>query len=663
MSVHNRMISVVLLILICSGVVHMPLGAQDAEKQVEKDAAKSAYDAIRDRIGNSEAIEKNLTSPITGGASFSTFDGRQQFSQPVSCPSSQAYLELFYGIGSGGDLMPLTVKQDSDFNGQFDWAPSLTGPVSGVCANGVISCRAGTFDDCRALGWQSSGGKLRLEETELRELAGCYCVNNSCGSGLAFSNRATILDDLAGGMAGALMVEDARYAVSAVSREDFLIRLSGQDAGACNVASGTTGSVRQEQYVDDPMRLSSDAFTASSSDRTFGLVSNIPSGDAAHLSRSGCKIERQVTLDEVLASDIIARVTSSADYAESSCAGDPDCFLFSLGDNTDNHIEKKGCNIFTEEVVWTVDRLDRLNEARLIDSDYEDQIHVSVNGTMIFATGGFNGASDPDDCQIDDQRSVSINRSFRHALKEGVNRMTLKIAVRKRGSGQVRGIIRYEPGCDLVETLDSTCGPFASNDDCRLIAETVDGVSTWRNGGRTGLTPLRQTRTLYGAKCTETFSRDWFSRDRDYECESDNAAGRGFDFTRMNHIFENSGTSSYSDLREGSDGSPQVFGGTYSFDTDYGTRDCEQICRVSVTEPDTEVASAGVVGALHKNPNTENYRYLNCAGNVCPAGPGETIEKDCGCLSEFNDAITVMQTFRLAGQDLTCTTGVQQKLD
>jgi hypothetical protein len=35
---------------------------------------------------------------------------------------------------------------------------------------------------------------------------------------------------------------------------------------------------------------------------------------------------------------------------------------------------------------------------------------------------------------------------------------------------------------------------------------------------------------------------------------------------------------------------------------------------------------------------------------------------DCGCLNEFNDAVTVMQTFRLAGQDLTCTSGTRQAL-
>lgn len=639
----------------------LPLFAQEepTAQDEQKDAATSAYDSVKGRFGDSDAIGKNLTSPLTSGRSFQTLDGTKSFNQRLSCPSSQTYLELFYGIGAGGDLSPVSVQQDTNFDGSYDYTVAFSDPVSAVCANGIISCSAGTFDNCIPYRWDTSGTRLAFTEVELDDLAGCYCVNNSCGSNLAFSNRMTILDDLAGGMSGALMAADARFAISTVERRDFVIKLSGQDAGAC----GAAGPNNQERYVDNPSALSRDAFAASSGDTVFGLVSSVPTGDDIGLTRNACKVERQVTLDEVLASDIITRVTSTADYVEGGCVGDPDCFTFALGDDTDNHIEKKGCNIFTEEVVWHLDNIERLTEARLLDSTYEDQIHISVNGATVFATGGFNGISDPDQCQIDDQASVTINRSFRSALQEGTNRLVFKIAVRKRGSGIVRGVIRYRPGCDLVETLDDTCGPHAANDACRLVEETVDGVSTWHNGGRTGLTPLTQTRTLFGAKCVETFSRDWFERDRTYECEGDGAGARSFDFARASHIFVNAGVDQYSDLRPGSDGAPQTFGGTYSFDADFGINDCEQICKVTKDEEDTEVSATGVVGALHKNPNTKNYNYLTCSGNVCPVGPGETIEKDCSCLSEFNDAITVMQTFRLAGQDLTCTTGTRQKIE
>lgn len=636
----------------------VPAFAQDAADQ--KQSAEQNFDAIKGKFGDKDAFEKNFTSPLTSGTNFSTLDGSQSFQQRLSCPSSSNYLEVFYGIGSGGDLTPISVQQDTNFDGRFDHSVAFANPISGVCANGIISCNAGTFDNCASYRWSAnSGTQLGLSEVELNELAGCYCVNNSCGGNLAFSNRSTILDDLAGGMAGALMERDPRYAVSTVAREDFVIRLSGQDASACSPAPDAA----QQQYANNPSRLSSDAFAASAADPVFGLVSNMPSGDALLLTSNDCRIERSVTLDEVLPTDIISRVTASAEYGEGACAGDPDCFEFALGDDTDNHIVQKGCNIFTREIVWSVGKLDRITEAVLTSATYEDQIHISVNGVQVFSTGNFNGVTNPDKCQIDDQESIGINRSFQSALQEGTNRLVLKIAVRKRGSGQIRGRIRYRPGCDLVENIDNTCASNTSNDDCRLVGESVDGVRTWLNGGRTGLTPIAQTRTLYGATCSETFTRDWFERTRTYECEATGAGARGFDFARSAHIYSNSGIDQFSDIRPSSDGSLQTFTGSYNFDADFGIGDCEQICKVSIDEIDTEVSSSGVVGALHKNPNTKNYSYHSCAGNVCPVGPGETIVNDCGCLNEFNGAVAIMQTFRLAGQDLTCTSGTRQALE
>lgn len=648
-------------LVVALGIGMLQTSASDAAQgsQDQKSKAQQTYDAIKTRFGNKGALESNFTAPLTSGTSFSTLDGSKTFNQRLSCPSSANYLEIFYGIGSGGDLSPIRVQQDSNFDGRFDWNVAFSNPISGVCANGIIACDAGTFDNCASYQWTAgSGTRLALQETSLSELAGCYCVNNSCGNSLAFANRSTILDDLAGGIAGALMQKDPRYAVSTVDREDFLIRLAGQDASACtSLPDGT-----QHEYFDEPASLLSDAFAASAGDSVFGLVSGIPSGDALLLTRKSCRIERRVTLDEILGTDIINRVTVSTEYGEGACAGDPDCFHFSLGDDTDNHIVKKGCNIFTREIVWNIDHKDRLKEAFLFDATYEDQIQISVNGTHIFATGGFNGVTDPDKCQIDDQASVSIGRSFLHALQEGTNRLVLKIAVKKRGSGQIRGRIRYEPACELVEATDDTCAPHAANEDCRLIEETVDGVRTWQNGGRTGLTPISGSRTLYGAKCVETFARPWFERDRAYECEADNAGAMNFDFGRSAHILANSGVDQFSDLRPGSDGSLQTFSGNYSFDADFGINDCEQICKVSVSEPDTEISSSGVAGSLLKNPNTKNYNYHSCAGGVCPVGPGETLVTDCGCLNEFTGAVAIMQTFRMAGRDLTCTSGTRQPL-
>ena len=41
-----------------------------------------------------------------------------------------------------------------------------------------------------------------------------------------------------------------------------------------------------------------------------------------------------------------------------------------------------------------------------------------------------------------------------------------------------------------------------------------------------------------------------------------------------------------------------------------------------------------------------------------PAGPGEEIVSACGCLDDFPEAVVMMQTVRLAGADMTCTSVV-----
>jgi len=643
------------LILLCIAF-SFTAEAQDTSED-QKDRAKELIDGVSEKFGSSDKVEQNLTNPLTSGSSFTTLDGSQSFNQQLSCPSSSSFLELFYALGAGGDLAPVIVKQDTDFDGEYDYNFTLPVPVSGVCANGIISCNNGTWSNCSYHLWNAgTNDRLGLKEANLADLAGCYCVNNSCGSSLAFGNRYTILDDLAGGMSGALMQRDPRYAISAVDKQDFVIKLSGQDTRTCSPDTTTP----QHNYYQNAVTMADDAFTASAGDEVYGLVTGIPSGDDALLTTNACTIERTVDLEEILATDIFARVTSTPDYEEYACSGDEDCFEFGLGNDEDDHIRQDGCNIFTERVVWNIDRIDRIKEATLLHANYEDQIAIRVNGQLIFNTGGFNGNSDPSDCQINDQASVSINRSFKSALQNGQNELVMKIAIKSRGSGKLYGRLRYEPSCELVESVANSCARYADNDACRIIEETVDGVKTFQNGGRTGLTPISQTRTLHGVKCSETFTREWFDRSRKYECEADAEDAMTFDFSRQEHIYANSSIDQFADLQEGSDGSYTPITGDYTIDTEYGIAECEEICKTQSDEVDAEVSSTGVVSDVLKDPEYTEYNYHRCSAGVCPVGPGETVVEDCGCLNEFPQAMAMMQTFRLAGKDLICTSGTKK---
>ena len=59
------------------------------------------------------------------------------------------------------------------------------------------------------------------------------------------------------------------------------------------------------------------------------------------------------------------------------------------------------------------------------------------------------------------------------------------------------------------------------------------------------------------------------------------------------------------------------------------------------------------------NPAGWDTFYHVCdASNVCPAGPGEQIVSACGCLDDFPEAVVMMQSVRLAGADMVCTSAV-----
>ncbi|MFC3052352.1 hypothetical protein [Kordiimonas pumila] len=636
------------------------LWAKDGDEQSTlKDQAADTYAAIRDRFAGADAVSQNLSSPLLSGTAFTTLDGRQRFNQQISCPGSSYYLEVFFALGSGGDLSPVRLKQDTDFDGTYDASYSVPVPVSGVCANGIISCELGTFNGCRSYAWSSSSaGLVTLTDTSLSALAGCYCLNASCGNGLGFTNRSSILDDLAGGVAGALMQRDPRYAVSSVEKEDFMIRLAGQDMAACAEPVSRPGHA----YADNPAEISSDAFAAAASDPVFSLLENIPSEGVDGFQRNMCRIERQVTLREILRPDIIGS-SAAAPYAEDSCAGETDCFTFRLGDGEDDNIRVSGgCHYFTREVTWAVGHLDRIREATLLDALYEDQIAVSVNGELVFSTGGFDGVNRPGDCQINDQHSVSIMKDITGHLKEGLNQIKMVVAVKSKGSALLRGRVRYRSGCDLLEDIQNTCAPYSENDACAFLEETVDGVDTFKNRGRTGLTPLPETRTLYGAECSRSFTKPWFVRERTYECEIGDEGGLTFDFTRASHIYSGSTVDQVADIQLGEDGSKVALTRGYAFDSDYGVSECQQICKTRVSVTDSEVSSSGVVGDLLTDPEAGHFTYHHCAAGLCPAGPGETIVSECGCLNEFPQALALMQSMRLAGQDLICTTGTKQPL-
>src|SRR3546814_17670781 len=72
-----------------------------------------------------------------------------------------------------------------------------------------------------------------LPISEMAELAGCYCINNSCGANLVMDNLPSVLKDLGGGAIGALTSHDPRVGVAEARINGPLIPYVGAHSTAC----------------------------------------------------------------------------------------------------------------------------------------------------------------------------------------------------------------------------------------------------------------------------------------------------------------------------------------------------------------------------------------------------------------------------------------------
>src|SRR3546814_10656394 len=101
------------------------------------------------------------------------------------------------------------------------------------------------------LRWDVDAAKaLKLTSVDMPKLAGCYCINNSCGTNLAWGNMASVLRDLGGGMIGALTTADPRYGVAEAVIDGPAIRYVGAQSTACQ-SSPNLSQTRPEESTPE----------------------------------------------------------------------------------------------------------------------------------------------------------------------------------------------------------------------------------------------------------------------------------------------------------------------------------------------------------------------------------------------------------------------------
>ena len=146
-------------------------------------------------------LSANIDIPASGSSAQSYASPYESQITSAQCASSQNFLTVSFVPDSTGDINLSAV-----LNGQ---TYSFSG-ISQVCDDGFAVCSPGTNENCQFYKWSYPGALTASPVAMLGNLAGCYCINDSCaiaGQPLSSSPSATdqILYQLGGGIEGALM--------------------------------------------------------------------------------------------------------------------------------------------------------------------------------------------------------------------------------------------------------------------------------------------------------------------------------------------------------------------------------------------------------------------------------------------------------------------------
>lgn len=619
----------------------------EARCQSVEDRARAAASATQAKTGSSDALQQNYLTPGLSGGNVTTVNGATTFAPNIACQKTATMLELLAQPSSTGDIGALTISRDKDLDGTFDEALSVPAPVSGICANGIITCDPGTWNNCHDYQWSvGETNNLKLTQVDMSQLSACYCINDSCGSNLAWGNLATVLKDLGGGVVGAVTSADPRIGVTQAAVDGPVIRYTGALTTACS----SSPSVSATSYATDASTLSGDAYAASQASSVFQILAGSPAGVGKAQELRDCAITRNLTLKAAAAQDVIQR--SAGGYATYDNGNGSVSFL--MGSPSDNTLWGS-CTLFDFHMTLHVSDASRLSDVRLAQWFADDWGQIRIDNQLIASGPGvWEGTGlPPYTCEQGKTFYAYPNLDLTPYMTAGDHDIWLRVAVSTGGEAYAQISASVDTSCRLGETLTDACLGNESDSSCTLLNETVDGVETFLNGAGTGLKPLAQSRIVSSPTCSQTVTRDFFERDRRYQCVASAAAP---DLTRASYIIDHSTETMLADRTTAADGKVTTSTSAFSLPDRPTVASCEAICKTRAPKTNSDAAINGVVGSNQNNPTGFDTFYHTCtSANQCPLGTGEELVTDCGCLDDFPEAVVMMQTVRLGGADLVCT--------
>jgi len=746
-------IAVKICILLLAAYPSIVLAQNDVEKS--RSEAQNAAGSVYEYLGTGEAINQNAAQPLTSSKTpMKTIDQSKSFSAQLSCPSSSKFVDILVQPGSTGDLEMVMVLQDTNLGGEMDYQYNMPFPVSGICGNGVIQCDVGTWKNCKYWKWVADNqGKVSIQQTDLTKMGGCYCINNSCGNNVAWSNLPLILKDLGAGATGAIMSTNPKYSITDVKVSDAEITYYSQSLTECGTpgsASGTnpanyyaggmtdapiTGAAQQEVTTEqtDPDSMYSVMSNAMQYHNTLGqmvqckIIRNItitqqvtcPYGNAALNSDSTVCTENGNSCSSYCGTVSGCQITKNPINIQGNWFGG---WLFRLWGSGQNII---GEGFGVDGTIITIPGVNMSGGTNSIYPDFIMDIRGSGENLQIIRCTNINMAdhvreygwgviyaSNKEDivCTVAGEINIpgaTMTMDEDPLIKGGPGLYYVggvygilvngnKLSILHNGYnpywdyyysgsywdsywwGRYGGndIYLWKQYCTypasridtINESINDQCTALEENPKCQIQDEQVDNVYTYKNYQPTGLIPIATCKD-YNGFYYHNICRDWWEKDRTYLCQGDSK----FDFTdsmkRVSEVYkttkDTNGIATYTDYRQDDKTKTwQTEGNTFDLGVarsqPYDT--CSKVCKTRKLKQDTQATQSGTTSQYRKDITTYEFYYRQCypQANVCPAGAGEEILKDCQCIDEFAETFTLLETLKEAGEDAICSSGAKK---
>jgi len=696
-----------IFLILCFYQCTLQAAALSPDQISAMNSAAAANNSVRQYTSSGQAINDNLTRPLVSDTQMTTFDGAL-FNVKIGCEVERVALDLTIVPGAAGDVDSLVLKQDLNLDGAMDNTILAPFIVSGVCSNGVISCDAGTWSNCSNYRWSADAfGVLNFDAVPIKDLGGCYCLNNSCGANMVLLNLRNILGDIGGGaLAATSKVTNnftaTRFEVSGLTGSYYVNEL-----GSC----GETPQ-NQASHMDNPAGINGAAFAEAGTNDIYDLITTSDAAQDSETNISTCAIDRNITVTHDMI-DVpsctagewftVATSPKTFDYigkdawveAQAYCdpVGPLKLRFRALDDNGAGM-----CNAAYGAGVWgfvetTLDATDSI--ASGYKMTHPELIAGSCLDVPVFYSGSCTGADgwcsfdftfydgnkypayydywtdtywfakyEPQSCATRIPASETANIDCVNVPGGSViyqQKVSINLAFTRP---------HITPTPDLAscridsEWADDNCTVPANNVDCGLLDEDIDGTQTVLNYQPTGLNASPSSMNISDGVCNMSFERNWWHKQRNYQCVTAPTHDLTDIVDRVDYVNRNTDDANfkYKDKR--------LVEGAWVEDNPATTIEspfpvqptCTNACKTRKKITNTNVGTTGIESDLRVDNQTYEYFYYECdASNICPMGVGEDLVSACACLSEFGEAASMLNTLRYAGKDTICTSGIPQE--